>query len=64
MLNKITALLQDEQLRQKIKEAKTQDEAIELLTTTAAEKGENFTAEDVTKLLFFFPSSFTQPYSD
>ena len=36
-INKITALLQDEQLHQKIEEAKTQNEAIKLLTNAAAE---------------------------
>ncbi|MEA5495898.1 hypothetical protein VB834_26315 [Limnoraphis robusta Tam1] len=52
-INKIKALLQDEQVRQQIQEAKTQDEAIKLLTTAAAEKGDNFTIEDVTKLLTY-----------
>ena len=51
MLKQIKAMLEDEQLRQKIKEAKTQDEAIKLLTTAAGEKGEDFATENVTKLL-------------
>ncbi|MDJ0591571.1 MAG: Nif11 family protein [Pleurocapsa sp. MO_226.B13] len=51
MLNQIKALLQDGQLRQKIKAAKTQDEVIELMATIAAEKGNNFTTEDVTQML-------------
>ena len=51
MLNQIKALLQDGQLRQKIKAAKTQDEVIKLMTTIAAEKGNNFTTEDVTQIL-------------
>ena len=51
MLNQIKALLQDGQLRQKIKEAKTQDEAIKLVMTADAEKGDNFTTEDVTQML-------------
>ncbi len=53
MLDKIKAVLQDTKLRQKIKEAKTQDEAIKVLTTAVAEKGENFATEDVTKLLTY-----------
>ncbi len=51
MLNKIKALLRDDRVRQDIKKAKTQDEAIKVLTTAGAEKGENFLTEDVTKLL-------------
>ncbi len=51
MLNQIKALLQDGQLRQKIKAAKTLDEAIKLIMTTAAEKGNNFRTEDVTQML-------------
>ncbi len=51
MLNQIKALLQDRQLRQKIKEAKTLDEAIELITIADAEKGDSFTTEDVTQML-------------
>ncbi len=51
MLNQIKALLQDRQLRQKIKEAKTLDEAIKLIATTAAEKGNNFRIKDVTQML-------------
>ncbi len=51
MLNQIKALLQDRQLRQKIKQAKTLDEAIELIMTADAEKGNNFTTEDVTQIL-------------
>ena len=51
MLNQIKALLQDAQLRQKIKQAKTLDEAIELIMTADAEKGNNFTTEDVTQML-------------
>ena len=51
MLNQIKALLQDGQLRQKIKEAKTLDEAVKLITTADAEKGGNFTTEDVTQML-------------
>ena len=51
MLNQIKALLQDRQLRQKIKEAKTLDEAIKLIMTADAEKGNNFTTEDVTQML-------------
>ena len=43
--------LQDAQLRQNIKEAKTQDDIIELLTTAAAEKGDNFTTEEVLQIL-------------
>ncbi len=43
MLNQIKALLQDAQLRQKIKEAKTLDEVIKLIATAAPEKGDNFT---------------------
>ncbi len=38
MLNQIKALLQDGQLRQKIKAAKTLDEAIKLIITADAEK--------------------------
>ncbi len=53
MLNQIKALLQDAQLRQKIQEAKTQDDFIEMLTTASAQKGYNFKAEDVTKLLTY-----------
>ena len=51
MLNQIKALLQDGQLRQKIKAAKTLDEAIKLIITEDAEKGDNFTTEDVTQML-------------
>ena len=51
MLNQIKALLQDGQLRQKIKETKIQDEAIKLIATTAAEKGNNFSIKDVTQML-------------
>ena len=51
MLNQIKALLQDAQLRQKIKQAKTLDEAIELIALANAEKGDNFTTEDVTQTL-------------
>ncbi|MDJ0590504.1 MAG: hypothetical protein QNJ72_10970 [Pleurocapsa sp. MO_226.B13] len=51
MLNQIKALLQDRQLRQKIKQAKTLDEAIELIMTADAEKGDNFTTEDVNQIL-------------
>ena len=51
MLNQIKALLQDRQLRQKIKQAKTLDEAIELIALADAEKGDNFTTEDVTQTL-------------
>ena len=51
MLNQIKALLQDAQLRQKIKEAKTLDEAIKLMATAGAEKGDNFTTENVTQML-------------
>ncbi len=51
MLNQIKALLQDGQLRQKIKEAKTLDEAIKLIVTADAEKGDNFTTEDLTQML-------------
>ncbi len=51
MLNQIKALLQDRQLRQKIKAAKTLDEAIKLIMTADAEKGHNFTTEDVTQML-------------
>ncbi len=51
MLNQIRALLQDGQLRQKIKEAKTLNEAIKLITIADAEKGDSFTTEDVTQML-------------
>ena len=51
MLNQIKALLQDAQLRQKIKEAKTLDEVIKLIATAAPEKGDNFTTEGVTQML-------------
>ena len=51
MLKQIKALLQDAQLRQKIKQAKTLDEAIELIALADAEKGSNFTTEDVTQML-------------
>ena len=51
MLNQIKALLKDRQLRQKIKEAKTLGEVIKLITTADAEKGNNFTTEDVTQVL-------------
>ncbi len=51
MLNQIKALLQDGQLRQKIKETKTLDEAIKLIATTTAEKGNNFGIKDVTQML-------------
>ena len=56
MLNQIKALLQDAQLRQKIKAAKTLDEAIKLIMTADAEKGNNFTTEDVTQMLTKLPS--------
>ncbi len=42
MLNQIKALLQDGQLRQKIKETKTLDEAIKLIATTAARRVQLF----------------------
>ena len=51
MLNQIKALLQNAQLRQKIKAAKTLDEAIKLIAIADAEKGNNFTTEDVTQML-------------
>ena len=51
MLNQIKALLQDRQLRQKIKAANTLDEVIKLMATIAAEKGNNFTTENVTQML-------------
>ena len=51
MLNQIKALLQDGQLRQKIKVAKTLDEVIKLIMTADARKGNNFTPEDVTQML-------------
>ena len=51
MLNQIKALLQDAQLRQKIKAAKTLDEAIKLIVNADAEKDSNFTTEDVTQML-------------
>ncbi|MDJ0691516.1 MAG: Nif11-like leader peptide family RiPP precursor [Xenococcaceae cyanobacterium MO_188.B32] len=51
MLDKIKAVLKDEQLRQKIQEAKTPDDVIKLLTTAGAQKGYNFKAEDVSKLV-------------
>ena len=51
MLNQIKALLQDGQLSQKIKAAKSLDEAIKLIMTADAEKGDNFTTEDVTQML-------------
>lgn len=54
MLNQIKALLKDEQLRQKIKEANTQDEVIKLLTIAATEKGNNFTTEEATQILTKF----------
>ncbi|MDJ0594889.1 MAG: hypothetical protein QNJ72_33750 [Pleurocapsa sp. MO_226.B13] len=53
MLNKIKAVLKDDRVRQKIKEAKTQDEVIKLVTSAVAEKGENFTTEDVTQMLAY-----------
>jgi hypothetical protein len=54
MFEQIKDLLQDVQLRQKIKEAKTQDEGIKLLTTAGAEKGGNFTISQVTQMLTQF----------
>ncbi len=51
MLNQIKALLQDRQLREKIKQAKTLDKAIELIMTADTEKGDNITTEDVTQVL-------------
>ena len=51
MLNQIKALLQDGQLRQKIKAAKTLDEAIELIVTADVEKDSNFTTENVAQML-------------
>ena len=51
MLKQIKALLQDTQLRQKIKEAKTLDEAIKLMAIAGAETGDNFTTEEVTQML-------------
>ncbi len=51
MLNQIKALLQDAQLCQKIREAKTLGEAIKLITTADPEKGDNLTTEDVTQML-------------
>ncbi len=51
MLKQIKALLQDAQLRQKIKTAKTLNEAIKLITIADAEKGHNLTTEDVTQML-------------
>ena len=51
MLNQIKALLQNAQLRQKIKQAKTLDEASELIAIADAEREHNFTTEDVTQTL-------------
>ena len=51
MLNQIKALLQDGQLRHKIKAAKTLDEVVKLIATSAAEKDDNFTTEDVNQML-------------
>ncbi len=53
MLNKIKAVLKDDRVRQEIKEAKTQDEVIKLVTNAVAEKGNNFTTEDVTQMLAY-----------
>ncbi len=51
MLNQIKALLQDRQLRQKIKQAKTLDEVIKLIAIADAEREHKFTTEDVTQTL-------------
>ena len=51
MLKQIKALLQDAQLRQKIKQAKTLDEASERIVTADSGKGDKFTTEDVTQTL-------------
>ncbi len=51
MLNQIKTLLQDGQLRQKIKAAKTLNEAIKLITIADTRKSNNLTTEDVTQML-------------
>ncbi len=51
MIEELKAVLKDARVRQEIKETKTQDEVIKLVTNAGIKKGYNFTTEEVTKLL-------------
>ena len=51
MLSKIKSLLQDPEVQQAIKKAKTQDEVINVLKNASAKKGENLQAEQINAAL-------------
>jgi hypothetical protein len=53
MLKDIKALLEDIQLREKLRTAKTLDDAMKLLATAGAEKRVNLRTEDLSRVLSY-----------
>ncbi|MDJ0694519.1 Nif11-like leader peptide family natural product precursor [Mastigocoleus sp. MO_188.B34] len=53
MIEELKAVLKDDEVCQQIKEAKTQDEVVKLVTNAVTDKCKNLTTEDVTQMLAY-----------